>query len=110
MKQLSEANQLFNCFTGSLRYNFHICPKSGWSNDPNGLIFFKGYYHIFFQCNPFKTDNSTIYWAHLRSKDLISWEWLPFALAPDKTYDLDVSSPKSCVITYSYLCSYLRGG
>lgn len=69
------------------RLKYHFEPKKGWMNDPNGLIYFKGKYHAFFQHNPFATHWSTMHWGHAVSNDLVNWEELPIALYPDKSYE-----------------------
>lgn len=68
---------------------YHYKPAKGWVNDPNGLVFFKGYYHIFYQHAPdFETPwKQPMHWGHARTKDFINWEELPVALCPDKPYD-----------------------
>ncbi len=68
---------------------YHYRPKSGWINDPNGLVFFKGYYHIFYQHTPNyeKPGEEPMHWGHARTKDFLVWEELPVALCPDEEYD-----------------------
>jgi beta-fructofuranosidase len=61
-------------------YHFH--PPALWMNDPNGPIYYKGYYHLFYQHNPFDDQWGQIHWGHARSKDLVHWEHLPIALWP----------------------------
>jgi beta-fructofuranosidase len=62
---------------------FHITPPGNWINDPNGPIFYRGYYHLFYQLDPFNADGrGSKYWGHVRSRDLAHWEPLPIALAP----------------------------
>ena len=68
------------------RQKYHIEPKSGWLNDLNGLCFFKGYYHVFYQY-AYEPEGGNKYWAHLKSKDLIHWEEAPIFMAPDQEYD-----------------------
>ncbi|MGL5125260.1 MAG: glycoside hydrolase family 32 protein [Fusobacteriaceae bacterium] len=66
---------------------FHIGPPYGLLNDPNGLIYWKGEYHLFYQWNPNSCEHKTKHWAHLKSKDLIEWETLPIALEPKDWFD-----------------------
>jgi len=66
---------------------YHISPKAGLLNDPNGLIQFNGQYHIFYQWNPFACDHSQKYWGHYISDDLVHWREVSPALAPDASYD-----------------------
>lgn len=68
---------------------YHYKPKKGWVNDPNGLVYFKGYYHIFYQHAPnFETPwKEPMHWGHARTKNFIDWEELPVALFPDRDYD-----------------------
>ena len=58
----------------------HFTPKNNWINDPNGLIFHGGYYHLYFQHNPLENKWGHMSWGHARSKDLINWEELPVAI------------------------------
>jgi beta-fructofuranosidase len=60
----------------------HPRPPRNWINDPNGLTFHDGHYHVFFQHNPNGPDHTGIHWGHHRSADLVTWEELPVALAP----------------------------
>src|ERR1035438_3209848 len=61
---------------------FHVASPAQWMNDPNGPIFYKGYYHLFYQLHPFSDQDGPKYWGHVRSRDLVQWEHLPIALAP----------------------------
>lgn len=70
------------------KLNYHVEPEKGWLNDPNGLCYFKGKYHAFFQHHPEATQwTAPMHWAHAVSEDLIHWEQLPLALAPDMPYE-----------------------
>lgn len=72
-----------------LRFQYHFEPRTGWMNDPNGLIFFRGKYHAFFQHYPHAAHWGQMHWGHAVSEDLIHWEELPIALYPDMPYEND---------------------
>ncbi|MBX9655370.1 glycoside hydrolase family 32 protein [bacterium] len=65
-----------------LRPAFHLMPPALWCNDPNGPIYFDGWYHVFYQHNPYGDRWEHMHWGHARSQDLVHWEHLPIALWP----------------------------
>lgn len=69
------------------RQRYHFMPQCGWLNDPNGLIYFKGKYHFFYQYNPYSGFWDRMFWGHAVSEDLLHWDYLPVALAPSEEYD-----------------------
>lgn len=72
---------------GRMRQHYHFMPQTGWMNDPNGLIYFRGKYHFFFQYNPYSAFWDSMHWGHAVSDDMLHWEYLPLALAPSEPYD-----------------------
>lgn len=67
----------------AVRPQFHFTPKKNWMNDPNGLVYYKGEYHLFFQHDRDSIRPSKLYWGHAVSKDLVHWTELDVALEPD---------------------------
>lgn len=66
------------------RPHFHFSPKNNWINDPNGMFYWEGIYHLYFQYHPFSNVWGPMHWGHATSKDLIHWEEQPIALFPDE--------------------------
>ena len=75
----------------SFKPNYHFYPITGWCNDPNGLIQWKGRYHMFYQYNPTAPVWGPMHWGHAISEDLIHWRHLPVALYPKRKNVDDIS-------------------
>ncbi|CAL5026240.1 unnamed protein product [Urochloa decumbens] len=69
------------------RTAFHFQPPKNWMNDPNGPLYHKGWYHLFYQWNPDSAVWGNITWGHAVSRDLVHWLHLPLAMVPDHWYD-----------------------
>ena len=65
------------------RPQFHFSPKAHWMNDPNGMVYSNGVYHLFFQYYPDGMTWGPMHWGHATSKNMIDWKEQPIALYPD---------------------------
>ena len=72
-----------NLYKEKYRPRFHFSPAKNWTNDPNGLLYFDGEYHLFYQYNPYGNRWGHMSWAHSVSPDLVHWKHLPLAI-PEK--------------------------
>lgn len=70
-------------YSETYRPQFHFTPEKNWMNDPNGLVYYKGEYHLFYQYNPGGNSWGDMSWGHAVSKDLVHWKELPLALSHD---------------------------
>lgn len=70
-------------YNETYRPQYHFTTRRGWINDPNGLIFCKGRYHMFYQHNPVEREWENMHWGHAVSTDMLHWQEQPLALHPD---------------------------
>lgn len=82
--QTLDKNNLSASYNQPYREQYHFAPFVNWCNDPNGLCFYQGYYHLFYQANPFEQKWGNMYWGHAASRDLIHWVHLPYAFEPQE--------------------------
>lgn len=95
---------------GKWRQQLHLEPPEGWLNDPNGLCFFGGYYHVYFQYAPDNADGSgKKCWGHYRSRDMLKWEFTGTVLFPDTPDDRDGVYSGSAVVCGDTLHIFYTG-
>ena len=102
--KLQQANDYIknniNKVDNTYRQKYHIMPQIGWMNDPNGFIYYKGEYHLFYQYHPYSAVWGPMHWAHTKSSDLINWSNLDVAIAPDENYDMSGCFSGSAIEKY----------
>lgn len=94
IKDIKDIKDIFDILRGDVSMSkigkrdyrplLHFTPKTGWINDPNGLVYENGNYHLFYQFYPHDTKHGSMHWGHALSRNLIDWTHMPIALLPDK--------------------------
>jgi fructan beta-fructosidase len=90
LEMVTQADTIWNAeqlYKEPLRAQLHFSPRRGWNNDPNGMVYADGEYHLYFQANPYGWPWANMHWGHAVSKDMVHWEELPIALYPQKFGD-----------------------
>ncbi len=91
------------------RPGYHLSPPVGWLNDPNGLCFFRGEYHVFYQYSPFSPEGGVKFWGHFKSRDLLRWERCPVMLYSDQPFDVHGAYSGSALCEEDGLYLYYTG-
>jgi fructan beta-fructosidase len=104
--QSDDREYLKDVYKEKYRPQVHFSTMRGWMNDVNGLVYYDGEYHMFYQHNPYGWGWGNMHWGHAVSTDLVHWKQLPEALYPDHT---GTAFSGSCVIDYKNTSGFKTG-
>ena len=104
-----EKEALSKMESDKFRQGYHLMPLSGWMNDPNGLCYYKGNYHVFFQHSPLDANRGDIFWGHFTSEDMLNWVKQPNFLYPVDAWDVNGVYSGSALVEEDALYLYYTG-
>ncbi|MFC0559215.1 glycoside hydrolase family 32 protein [Halalkalibacter alkalisediminis] len=93
-------------YSETYRPQFHFTPEANWMNDPNGMVYYAGEYHLFYQYHPHGDTWGPMHWGHAVSKDMVHWEHLPIAFEPD---ELGMIFSGSAVVDWNDTTGFFNG-
>ncbi|PYZ93458.1 levanase [Salipaludibacillus keqinensis] len=102
-----ESKTLTTNYEEPYRPHLHFTPESQWMNDPNGMVYYEGEYHLFYQYHPDGKEWGPMHWGHAVSEDMLQWKHLPIALEPD---DLGMIFSGSAVVDWHDSSGFFGGG
>jgi len=106
--QSDEIRGAENPYNEKYRPQFHFSSRRGWNNDSNGLVFYKGEWHLYYQHNPYGVQWGNMHWGHAISEDLVHWRELPIALYPQRFGDWCFSG--SAVVDVNDTAGFKKSG
>ena len=110
LRNITQAEDIWapgEAYREPLRAQFHFSPRRGWNNDPNGMVYEGGEYHLYFQHNPYGWNWGNMHWGHAVSTDLVRWREMPIALYPRRFGDWAFSG--SAVVDRTNTSGWKRG-
>ncbi|WP_449538881.1 glycoside hydrolase family 32 protein [Ferdinandcohnia sp. Marseille-Q9671] len=104
---MNNAETKLTYYTEKYRPQYHFSPEENWMNDPNGMVYYEGEYHLFYQYYPYGTTWGPMHWGHAISTDLVHWEHLPIGLTPDEN---GMIFSGSAIVDWENTSGFFNGG